>query len=87
MTSPSPKELRDASGSTRTRITADLDEVEARLRERVGRIVSPNVTHDSPVQIGILEGLRLVHGLTRSRAAAMLAGAALGYAAVRQLRR
>ena len=40
LTPASPRELRDACSSTRARITADVDEIEARLREPIGAVVA-----------------------------------------------
>ena len=67
LTPSSPRELREACSSTRARITADVDEIEARLREPIGAVV----------------GMQRVTG---SRVAAIVAGAAFGYAALRHLR-
>ena len=50
VTSPSPRQLREACATTRARITAHVDEVEARLRERVevvagtNRLIGPGMT-------------------------------------------
>ena len=73
VTLQSPKDHRAAFDATRARITAQVDEIEARLRTRV---------HDS----GVLDSARLVNGLKGSAAVAVLAGAVAGFVAVRRIR-
>jgi len=84
VTSPSPKELREACATTRARITAHVDEVEARLRERVEAVVGTKTPNGG--KPGILELFRAMNRLAGPRLTAMLVGAAVTYGAVHSRR-
>jgi len=85
VTLPSPKQLREACATTRARIAAHVDEVEARLRERIEAVVGTNPNPPSAVSVkpGLLDLVRALHRLTGSGMTAMLVGAAVGYVALR----
>jgi hypothetical protein len=83
VTSPSPKQLREASARTRARITAHVDEVEARLRERVQAVVGTDAPRTAPAKPRAMALLRVLSRLTGPGVTAMLVGAAVGYFAVR----
>jgi hypothetical protein len=83
LTSPSPQQLREACARTRARITAHVDEVEARLRERVEAVVGTNAPSTAQAKPGAMELLRAMNRLTGPGVTATLVGAAVGYFAVR----
>ena len=85
VTPPSPKQLREACATTRARITAHVDEVEARLRERVEAVVGTKTPNAG--KPGILELLRAMNRIAGPGLTAMLVGAAVTYGAVHSPRR
>jgi hypothetical protein len=82
LTSPSPKQLREACATTRARITAQVDEVEARLRERVEAVIGTD-TARATAKPGTLDLLRAIHRRAGPGITAMVVGAAVGYIAAR----
>ena len=83
VTSPSPKQLREACARTRARITAHVDEVEARLRGRLEAVVGTPAPRTAQARPGAMELLRVMNRLTGPGVTATLVGAAVGYFAVR----
>ena len=84
ITSPSPRQLRDACAATRARITAQVDEVEARLRTRIRTVVGTTAQDTGPARMGSLELLQAMNRVTGPAMTAMLLGAAIGYGAMRR---
>lgn len=83
VTTKSLAERRTEFDATRARITAEVDELERRLRTQVHTAIGPGYPEPS-ASMNVLDAARLINGLKGSAAVFALLGAVAGFAAIRR---
>ena len=77
-------ELRTEFDTTRARIAAHVNEIDARLRTQVHTVVGNEHSLDLSDAASLLDVVRLVNRLKGSAAVVVLAGAVAGFVAMRR---